>query len=73
MQLAGTAQTHKHAHTATSVQDQQQADLNLVYRRLVYADALAHIHPSRFYYTVPLCEVRKLYAVHTVHTVHNSN
>jgi hypothetical protein len=24
----------------------------------VYADALASIHPSRFYYTVPLCEVR---------------
>ncbi|KAJ1433158.1 hypothetical protein B484DRAFT_17119 [Ochromonadaceae sp. CCMP2298] len=32
------------------------ADANNAYRRLVYADALSAVHPSRFYYTVPLCQ-----------------
>ena len=34
-------------------------DINAVYRRVVYSDALSKVHPSRFYYTVPLCEVRE--------------
>jgi hypothetical protein len=32
-------------------------DLNAVYRRVVYNEALASVHPSRFYYSVPVCEV----------------
>jgi hypothetical protein len=31
--------------------------LHAHYRRLVYADALTMVHPSRFYYTIPVCEV----------------
>lgn len=38
-------------------------DLNVIYRRLVYADALGAVHASRFYYTVPVCEsCYKVYA-----------
>ncbi|RYY68348.1 hypothetical protein EON63_24905 [archaeon] len=37
-------------------------DLNVVYRRLVYAPSLEQVHASRFYYTVPVCEVRCLFA-----------
>ena len=29
--------------------------LNFVYRKMVYAEALTGMHPSRFYYTVPVC------------------
>jgi hypothetical protein len=35
-------------------------DLNAVYRKIVYNDALSTVHPSRFYYIVPVCEVRKV-------------
>lgn len=31
-------------------------DLNAVYRRTVYHDALSVVHPSRFYYSVPVCQ-----------------
>eukprot|EP00981_Chlorochromonas_danica_P002647 scaffold521_cov177-Ochromonas_danica.AAC.1 len=31
-------------------------DLHVVYRRLVYAQAMHTIHPSRFYYSVPVCK-----------------
>jgi hypothetical protein len=31
-------------------------DLNAVYRRTVYQEALSVVHPSRFYYSVPVCE-----------------
>ncbi len=35
-------------------------DLNAVYRSIVYTAALGSVHPSRFYHTVPLCEVSEL-------------
>jgi hypothetical protein len=31
--------------------------LHAHYRRLVYADSLTMVHPSRYYYTIPVCEV----------------
>lgn len=36
--------------------------LHAVYRRMIYANALAMVHPSRFYFTVPMCSTcYKLY------------
>ena len=42
--------------------DEASDAFNNVYRRCVYAGALASVHPSRFYYSVPLCNTcYKLY------------
>ena len=38
--------------------------LNKEYRNQIYADALSKVHPSRFYFTVPLCDqCWKLYSL----------
>jgi hypothetical protein len=42
--------------TSTPQTTRDWDDLNAVYRRIVYNDALATVHPSRFYYSVPVCE-----------------
>ena len=31
--------------------------INNIYRKMVYSEALAQVHPSRFYYNVPMCQV----------------
>lgn len=44
-------------------------DLNVIYRRLIYAQALGKVHPSRFYYTVPVCEVSSELGVRSSETL----
>jgi hypothetical protein len=39
-------------------------EINLVYKKLVYSEALAQVHPSRFYYTVPVC--KDCYRIYTI-------
>jgi hypothetical protein len=45
-------------------------DGSFLYRTLVYNNALADVHPSRFYQLIPLCEVRppRKYNICAIHT-----
>ena len=43
-------------HTDDQSYDAAWSALNKEYRNQIYAEALSKVHPSRFYYTVPLCE-----------------
>jgi len=43
-------------HTDDQSYDAAWSALNKEYRNQIYAEALSKVHPSRFYYTVPLCD-----------------
>ena len=43
-------------HESGSGFDRQWKNLSEAYRRLIYVEALAKTHPSRFYQTVPVCD-----------------